>query len=182
MTTADRVVVRHGANVRRDEPRAVLRGVWAETTHAMQRLRDDATCADEEQAARLDASDPGLSASLTFEPNADIAARFVSSGPRPRVAILREQGVNGQIEMAAAFDRAGLDAVDVHMSDVLAGRVDLDRFRGLAACGSISYNNVQGAGEGWAKSILFHARTREAFSRFFARPDTFTLGVCNGCL
>ena len=181
MTTADRVVVRHGANVLLDEPRAFLRGVWSETTHAMQRLRDDATCADEEQAARLDASDPGLSASLTFEPNADIAARFVSSGPRPRVAILREQGVNGQIEMAAAFDRAGFDAVDVHMSDVLAGRVALDGFRGLAACGGFSYGDVLGAGEGWAKSILFHARTREAFSRFFARPDTFTLGVCNGC-
>ena len=181
LMAGDRVVGRSGATVLLDEPRAFLRGVWSETTHAMQRLRDDATSADEEQTARVDASDPGLSASLTFEPNADIAARFVSSGPRPRVAILREQGVNGQIEMAAAFDRAGFEAVDVHMSDVLAGRVELDGFRGLAACGGFSYGDVLGAGEGWAKSILFHARTREAFSRFFARPDTFTLGVCNGC-
>jgi len=181
LTQGDRIVVRDGARVLLDEPRAFLRGVWSETTHAMQRLRDDAACADEEQAARLDASDPGLSARLTFEPNADIAARFGSPGPRPRVAILREQGVNGQIEMAAAFDRAGFEAVDVHMSDVLSGRVGLDQFRGLAACGGFSYGDVLGAGEGWAKSILFHARTREAFSRFFARPDTFTLGVCNGC-
>ncbi|HEX2659685.1 MAG TPA: phosphoribosylformylglycinamidine synthase subunit PurQ, partial [Polyangia bacterium] len=153
----------------------------SETTHALARLRDDATCADEEQAARVDETDPGLSAGLTFAPDDDIAARFATVTPRPRVAILREQGVNGQIEMAAAFDRAGFESVDVHMSDVLAGRVDLAAFRGLAACGGFSYGDVLGAGEGWAKSILFHATARDAFTRFFNRPDTFTLGVCNGC-
>ncbi|HEY4187862.1 MAG TPA: phosphoribosylformylglycinamidine synthase [Polyangia bacterium] len=179
--SGDRFVVRDGAKVLLDESRAALRGVWSETTHAMQRLRDDPTCADEEQAARTDATDPGLSAHLTFEPDEDIAARFHAVARRPRVAILREQGVNGQIEMAAAFDRAGFEAVDVHMSDVLAGRTALDGFRGLAACGGFSYGDVLGAGEGWAKSILFHARAREEFTRFFARPDTFTLGVCNGC-
>ncbi|HEX2660294.1 MAG TPA: phosphoribosylformylglycinamidine synthase, partial [Polyangia bacterium] len=180
--TADgRVVIRRGASVLFDEARATLRGLWSETTHAMARLRDDATCADEEQAARIDATDPGLSARLTFAPDDDIAARFATVTSRPRVAILREQGVNGQIEMAAAFDRAGFEAVDVHMSDVLAGRVDLAGFRGLAACGGFSYGDVLGAGEGWAKSILFHASSRAAFTRFFNRPDTFTLGVCNGC-
>jgi phosphoribosylformylglycinamidine synthase len=147
----------------------------------MQRLRDDPTCADEEQAARTDASDPGLSVHLTFDPNDDVAEPFTAGDARPRVAILREQGVNGQIEMAAAFDRAGFEAVDVHMSDVLSGRMDLRDFRGLAACGGFSYGDVLGAGEGWAKSILFQARARETFARFFARPDTFTLGICNGC-
>jgi len=110
-----------------------------------------------------------------------VAAPFVSRGARPRVAILREQGVNGQVERAAAFDRAGFEAVDVHMSDILAGRVSLTGFRGLAACGGFSYGDVLGAGEGWAKSILFHAKAREDFAGFFARPDTFALGVCNGC-
>jgi phosphoribosylformylglycinamidine synthase len=144
-------------------------------------MRDDASCADEEQASRLDAADPGLSAVLTYDPDQDIAAPFIARGARPRVAILREQGVNGQIEMAAAFTRAGFDAVDVHMSDILGGGVDLAGFHGLAACGGFSYGDVLGAGEGWAKSILFHAGARQTFTRFFARPDTFTLGVCNGC-
>jgi phosphoribosylformylglycinamidine synthase len=174
-------VVRHGGGVVMDESRAALRAVWSETTHAIQRLRDDPACADEEQAARADAGDPGLSVGLSFDPAEDPAAAFVAGGARPRVAILREQGVNGQLEMAAAFDRAGFEAVDVHMTDVLGGRVDLGGFRGLAACGGFSYGDVLGAGEGWAKSILFHGRAREAFAGFFARPDTFTLGVCNGC-
>jgi len=148
----------------------------------MQRLRDDATCADQEHEARLDARDPGLSVTLSFDPNDDIVRSLVRSGAeRPRVAILREQGVNGQVEMAAAFDRAGFSAVDVHMSDLLGGTVDLRSFRGLAACGGFSYGDVLGAGEGWAKSILFNARAREQFSEFFARPDAFALGVCNGC-
>ena len=180
-TLGARIVIRAGDTVVLDEARAFLRGVWSETTHAVQRLRDDPTCADEEQAARLDVDDPGLSARLSFDPDEDLAAPFIATAARPRIAILREQGVNGQLEMAAAFDRAGFEAVDVHMSDVLSGGVDLAKFRGLAACGGFSYGDVLGAGEGWAKSILFHARAREALSRFFARPDTFTLGVCNGC-
>jgi phosphoribosylformylglycinamidine synthase len=118
---------------------------------------------------------------LSYDVDEDIAAPYIARGARPRVAILREQGVNGQIEMAAAFTRAGFSAIDVHMSDILAGRLDLSSFRGLAACGGFSYGDVLGAGEGWAKSILFNARARDVFSAFFARPDTFTLGVCNGC-
>jgi phosphoribosylformylglycinamidine synthase len=178
----DRVLVRRGAEALIDEKRSFLRGVWSETTHAIARLRDDAASADEEQAARVDPGDPGLSARLPFDPDDDVAAPFViSRAARPRVAVLREQGVNGQIEMAAAFDRAGFEAVDVHMSDLLAGRATLDGFRGLAACGGFSYGDVLGAGEGWAKSILFHDRARAMFRRFFERPDTFTLGVCNGC-
>ncbi len=180
-TSDDRVVFRNGDKILIDESRTTLRGIWSETTHAMQRLRDDPTSADEEQATRTDATDPGLSVHVTFDPDDDITERFANVFPRPRVAILREQGVNGQIEMAAAFDRARFDAVDVHMSDILSGRIDLGDFRGLAACGGFSYGDVLGAGEGWAKSILFNARARDAFARFFARPDTFTLGVCNGC-
>jgi phosphoribosylformylglycinamidine synthase len=181
LATSDRIVFRRGAQVLIDERRGILRGIWSETTHAIQRLRDDPTCADEEQSARTDDTDPGLSVHLTFDPDDDITERLPNTASRPRVAILREQGVNGHIEMGAAFDRAGFEAVDVHMSDILGGRIDLRDFRGLAACGGFSYGDVLGAGEGWAKSILFHAGAREAFARFFARPDTFTLGVCNGC-
>jgi len=177
----DRVVIREGDTSHFDMRRSELRGVWAETTHALQRLRDDTACADEEHAARTDAKDPGLHAHLTFDANEDVAAPYIKRGARPRIAILREQGVNGQVEMAAAFDRAGFTAVDVHMTDVLEGRDDLSSYRGLAACGGFSYGDVLGAGEGWAKSILFAARARDAFQRFFHRPDTFTLGVCNGC-
>jgi phosphoribosylformylglycinamidine synthase len=160
-----------------DASRASLRALWSSTTHALARRRDDPACADEEQAARLDLGDPGLSVHAPFA----FAAPAVRRGARPRVAILREQGVNGQVEMAAAFHRAGFEAVDVHMSDVLEGGRDLADFRGLVACGGFSYGDVLGGGGGWAKSILFHARARERFRAFFQRPDTFTLGVCNGC-
>jgi phosphoribosylformylglycinamidine synthase len=117
----------------------------------------------------------------SFDIDEDVAAPFIQRGARPRLAVLREQGVNGQVEMAAAFDRAGFLAIDVHMSDILESRIDLSGFSGLAACGGFSYGDVLGAGEGWAKSILFNPRAREVFSAFFARPDSFTLGVCNGC-
>jgi phosphoribosylformylglycinamidine synthase len=147
----------------------------------MQSLRDDPTCAAEEQESCCNPDDPGLVMRPAFDPQIDVAAPFIQRGARPRVAILREQGVNGEIEMAAAFTRAGFDAVDVHMSDVLSGRAKLDAFRGVAACGGFSYGDVLGAGEGWAKSILYSARARSEFERFFARKDTFTLGVCNGC-
>jgi phosphoribosylformylglycinamidine synthase len=177
----DRIAIRRGAELLFEASRAELRGIWSETTHAMQALRDDPGCADEEQAGRCDPTAPGLHAHLTFDLDADVAAPYVLRGARPRVAILREQGVNGQIEMAAAFDRAGFDAVDVHVSDLLEGRVGLDGFRGLAACGGFSYGDVLGAGEGWAKSILFNARARAELERFLSRPDAFTLGVCNGC-
>ncbi len=180
----DRIILRRDGRTVFEERRSILRGIWSETTHAMQSLRDDPTCADEEQAARVDADDPGLSVVATLRPRRRRrrAAASPRGGARPRVAILREQGVNGQIEMAAAFDRAGFEAVDVHMSDLLGGRRDLADFRGLAACGGFSYGDVLGAGEGWAKSILFNAaRARRCSPSFFARQDTFALGVCNGC-
>jgi phosphoribosylformylglycinamidine synthase len=162
-------------------PRVELQRAWSETSFHMQRLRDDPDCAREEFDRILDADDPGLAAALTYDPAEDVAAPHVARGARPRVAILREQGVNGQVEMAAAFDRAGFEAHDVHMSDILAGRTSLAAFRGFAACGGFSYGDVLGAGAGWAKSILFNARARDEFAGFFARGDSFALGVCNGC-
>lgn len=183
LTAEDMIEVTQNGKVLFSEKRSTLRGIWSETTHALQRLRDDATCADEEQALRVDAQNLGLSAKATFPIDDDVAKPFIakSGAARPRVAVLREQGVNGQIEMAAAFDRAGFSAVDVHMSDLLEGRVSLKDFQGLAACGGFSYGDVLGAGGGWAKSVLFHSRARADFSAFFERSGTFTLGVCNGC-
>ncbi len=163
------------------EKRVALRRAWSETTYRMQALRDNPECAREEYDRILDATDPGLSFSLSYDPAEDIAAPFISRGARPRLAVLREQGVNSQVEMAAAFYRAGFEPVDVHMSDLIAGRVSLDRYKGFIACGGFSYGDVLGAGQGWAKSILFHGATRRAFERFFARADSFALGVCNGC-
>jgi len=163
------------------ESRIDLQRAWSETTYHMQKLRDNPACAQQEYDRILDAADPGLHANLSFDLNADIAASFIASGKRPRMAILREQGVNGQVEMAAAFDRAGFEAIDVHMSDIIAGRVSLKDFNGFVACGGFSYGDVLGAGEGWAKSILFNANARSEFEAFFKREDSFALGVCNGC-
>ncbi|HEY4559435.1 MAG TPA: phosphoribosylformylglycinamidine synthase, partial [Lysobacter sp.] len=154
---------------------------WWSVSHAMQRLRDNPECADEERAAARRFDDPGLQPALTFDPAEDVAAPYVSSGARPRVAILREQGVNSQTEMAVGFDRAGFAAIDVHMSDLIAGRARLDDFHGLVACGGFSYGDVLGAGRGWATSILERNELRDAFAAFFAREGTFSLGVCNGC-
>ena len=164
-----------------DSPRSRLQRYWAETSYQMQAQRDNPACAEEEFDTLLDNADPGLSADLTFDPTEHVAASFIVSGIRPKVAILREQGVNGQIEMAAAFDSAGFTAVDVHMSDILAGRIDLDDFKGLVACGGFSYGDVLGAGRGWASTILHNNTARQQFSNFFNRQDTFVLGVCNGC-
>jgi len=161
--------------------RVELQRAWSEVSFQVARLRDDPACAQEEFDALLDAADPGLSVQLTFNPNEDPAAPFVATGARPRMAILREQGVNGEVEMAAAFDRAGFEAIDVHMSDLMAGRVHLADFKGLAACGGFSYGDVLGAGQGWAKSVLFHPKLKDEFAAFFQRADTFALGVCNGC-
>jgi phosphoribosylformylglycinamidine synthase len=147
----------------------------------MQTLRDDPVSAQEEYDRILDVADPGLTPLLSFDPDADVAAPFVARGARPRVAILREQGVNGQVEMAAAFDRAGFESTDVHMSDVIAGRATLRDFVGFAAGGGFSYGDVLGGGEGWAKSILFNPRARDEFAAFFERKDSFALGACNGC-
>lgn len=161
--------------------RRLLQQQWSETSYRIQRLRDNVECADQEFDALLEEDNPGLNVKLSFDVNQDIAAPYIKRGVRPQVAILREQGVNGQTEMAAAFDRAGFAAVDVHMSDVLSGRISLERFKGLVACGGFSYGDVLGAGEGWAKSILFNSRAREEFSAFFERSDSFGLGICNGC-
>lgn len=161
--------------------RAGYQSWWAETSYRIQKLRDNPDCADAEFAEIKDDKCTGLSCSLGFDPAEDISAPFINVGSRPRIAILREQGVNSQTEMAAAFDRAGFSSVDVHMSELLSGKVDLSQFKGLVTCGGFSYGDVLGAGEGWAKSILFHNRVRDEFERFFNRPDSFGLGVCNGC-
>jgi phosphoribosylformylglycinamidine synthase len=158
-----------------------LMRAWSETSHAMQRRRDNPASADSEHAWRCDASDPGISPRLTFDPAVDVAAPYIGTGARPRVAILREQGVNGQVEMAACFTRAGFDAVDVHMSDLAGGRCALGDFQGFAACGGFSYGDVLGAGRGWAASILYNRRLADEFAAFLADGSRFALGVCNGC-
>ncbi len=177
----DRIRIAQGGRTLFDESRVELHRAWSATTHALQRMRDNPDAATDEYDRLLDAGDPGLAPRLTFVPAADVAAPFVATGARPAIAILREQGVNGQVEMAAAFDRAGFAAHDVHMSDLISGRRSLADFRGFVACGGFSYGDVLGAGEGWAKSILFNARVRDDFAAFFARGDNFALGVCNGC-
>ena len=179
--TDDHLTLRSGGAVVYRASRTELWRTWAETSFRMQALRDDPGCAQEAFDALLDVEDPGIAPVLAFDPADDIAAPYLARSARPRVAILREQGVNGQLEMAAAFRAAGFEAVDVHMSDVRSGRDDLSSYRGLAACGGFSYGDVLGAGGGWAKAIRFDAATRERFAAFFARPDTFSLGVCNGC-
>lgn len=181
VTTDDRLTISMNEQVVLSESRVDLQRAWSETSYRMQALRDNPACAEEEYDALLDADDPGIRPQLTFDINEDVAAPLIATGVRPRMAILREQGVNGQIEMAAAFHRAGFETIDVHMSDLLSGRQTLEGFKGLVACGGFSYGDVLGAGQGWAKSVLFHAQLRDMFSAFFARPDSFSLGVCNGC-
>jgi phosphoribosylformylglycinamidine synthase len=177
----DRLRLLRGDKVFFDEARTDLQSAWARTSYEMAKLRDNPACAEQEFIRHADPADPGLCYAASFEVNDDIAAPFIATGKRPRLAVLREQGVNGQVEMAAAFDAAGFATTDVHMSDILAGRVRLDDFTGLAACGGFSYGDVLGAGGGWAKSILFNPRARDQFAAFFERADTFALGVCNGC-
>ncbi|MCL9783924.1 phosphoribosylformylglycinamidine synthase [Vibrio sp. S4M6] len=178
---SDEFVITSGSTEVLSRSRTELRTIWAETTHKMQSLRDNPVCAEQEFEAKKDNSDPGLNVSLSYDVNEDIAAPYIIKGAKPKMAILREQGVNSHVEMAAAFDRAGFESVDVHMSDILTGQTALDEFNGLVACGGFSYGDVLGAGEGWAKSVLFNAHAREQFERFFKRNDTFSLGVCNGC-
>jgi phosphoribosylformylglycinamidine synthase len=180
-TDDDVMTVVRGGRIVYQRSRVDLQRAWSETTWQMQSVRDNPACAQQEYDRILDQGDPGLSARLTFDHTEDVTAPFVSRGARPPIAILRDQGVNGEVEMAAAFDRAGFDAHDVHMSDVIGGRVSLAGFRALAACGGFSFGDVLGGGEGWAKSALYNPRARDEFSAFFARPDTIALGVCNGC-
>lgn len=177
----DRIVfTRNGRDVL-NQTRTHYRTIWGTTTYHMQALRDNPVCAKEEFEDKQDAKDPGLFYDLTFNNEENVAAPFVNTGAAPKVAILREQGVNSQAEMAHAFMRAGFNSVDVHMSQILDGSVKLENFTGLAACGGFSYGDVLGAGEGWAKSILFNDRALKEFTGFFNRGDTFALGVCNGC-
>ncbi|MFC5921131.1 phosphoribosylformylglycinamidine synthase [Neisseria weixii] len=177
----EKIIIRNQSGILLEQTRAELQRAWQETSHAIQKLRDNPACADSEFALIGDNQRSALFADLTFDVNENIAAPFINSGKKPKIAVLREQGVNGQIEMAAAFTQAGFDAYDVHMSDLMSGRVNLDTFQMLAACGGFSYGDVLGAGEGWAKSILFHPALRDQFAAFFANPNTLTLGVCNGC-
>ncbi|WP_440053946.1 phosphoribosylformylglycinamidine synthase [Pseudoalteromonas sp. T1lg65] len=177
----DKVVFSRGGKEVLAHTRTELRTIWAETTYQMQAMRDNPECAKQEFDAKFDEKDPGLNVKLSFDLNEDIAAPYIATGVKPQVAILREQGVNSHVEMAAAFNRAGFAAIDVHMSDILEGRLTLEQFKGLVACGGFSYGDVLGAGEGWAKSILFNEQAREQFQGFFHRDDTFSLGVCNGC-
>ena len=180
-TAQPQIRVRAGQQTLLEHSRANLHQIWAETSYRVQALRDNPDCAKEEFESIADDQTPGLHTDLSFDPSDNIVAGLMSSKQRPRVAILREQGVNGHVEMAAAFDRAGFEAVDVHMSELISGALTLDSFVGLAACGGFSYGDVLGAGEGWAKSILFNEQARATFNAFFERPDTFGLGVCNGC-
>lgn len=160
--------------------RESLQQAWSETSYHMQRLRDNSKCAEQEFDA-IEKEDKGLNVKLSFDINENVSAPYINKGVKPNIAVLREQGVNGQIEMAAAFDRAGFNAIDVHMSDILSGKLTLDNYKGLVACGGFSYGDVLGAGEGWAKSILFNPRARDVFQEYFNRDDSFSLGVCNGC-
>ncbi len=176
----DAIVLADASGVLLEDSRTRLQQLWSRTSYEIQALRDNPDCAREE-FERIAAEDPGLSARLSFDPAEDIAAPYINTGARPRLAVLREQGVNGQVEMAAAFHRAGFSPVDVHMSDLMSGRHSLAEFKGLVACGGFSYGDVLGAGEGWAKSIRFNPGLREQFQAFFQRDDSFTLGVCNGC-
>jgi phosphoribosylformylglycinamidine synthase len=198
LNPAHRFIIRQNGAILLDEDLFALRALWSDVTHRIATLRDNPQAAAQEHQLRLDPKNPGIRPVLTFalagkDQGASNKAQasdsypvtshlpLVTSKDRPAVAILREQGVNGEVEMAAAFTRAGFRAVDVHMTDILSGRVSLQDFRGFAACGGFSYGDVLGAGEGWAKSILFHERARAEFAQFFAREDAFALGVCNGC-
>ncbi len=177
----DTILIKAGKSKVFESKRSDLHRAWSQTSWKMQSLRDHPQCAQQEYDRILDLNDPGLHAHLTYDPDYDICAPMVNDGARPLMAILREQGVNGQLEMAAAFDRAGFETVDVTMSDLINRRHDLSEFKGLAACGGFSFGDVLGAGEGWGKSILFNAQLRDQFSLFFERDNSFALGVCNGC-
>ncbi len=180
VVSGQQLSVSYAGNVIYSASRAELQSTWSEASYRMQALRDNPDCALQQFERIGDDNDPGLHVALSFAINEDVAKHLVSA-ERPKIAILREQGVNGHVEMAAAFDRAGFASIDVHMSDIIHGRISLADFTGLAACGGFSYGDVLGAGGGWAKSILFNPRARDEFSAFFARTDTFGLGVCNGC-
>ena len=180
----DRILIRFNSKEIFNEERNILQRIWSETSYRLQALRDNPKCALQEYDRLLRANDPGLTVDLCFDPDVNVALPFISGtkkNKKPRLAVLREQGVNGQLEMAAAFDQAGFECVDVHMTDILTSKIDLSSFKGLAACGGFSYGDVLGAGRGWASTILLHPKASDEFAKFFTRTDTFALGVCNGC-
>lgn len=176
----EHILIHHQGRRLFADTRSRLQGIWTETAWRIQSLRDNPRCAQQEYDSIVAENNPGLSPRVTFDMT-EVPAPYISNAKKPRLAVLREQGVNGQMEMAAAFSQAGFECQDVHMSDILEGRVTLASFQGLAACGGFSYGDVLGAGRAWAQSILFNEWAREQFSEFFSRPDTFALGVCNGC-
>ena len=181
LNDSDKIVCTYNEQIFYQQTRIQLQSLWMEPSYRIQALRDNPECAKQELETILNTGDPGLSVNLTFDPANNISLPFINSGIRPSVAILREQGVNGHMEMAAAFEHAGFDSIDVHMTDLISGRLALDTFQGLVACGGFSYGDVLGAGGGWAKSILFNSKLKDAFAEFFLRKDVFALGVCNGC-
>ena len=175
------ISISYKQNVLYERKWSELLQLWSTVSHTIQSLRDNPKCADEELENIIDENNPGLSANLSFDSNENIASSYVNTGVRPKIAVLREQGVNGHMEMAAAFTRAGFDAFDVHMTDLIEKRKQLNDFHGLVACGGFSYGDVLGAGGGWAKSILFNSYLKDEFAQFFANENVFALGVCNGC-
>jgi len=181
LNTADEIEVFRDGKKIWGQPRAELGKIWSDVSYRISSLRDNPACAQAEFDAWSDTTDPGMTPIVSFDPQENIAAPFINKGVRPRVAILREQGCNSQVEMAWAFDRSGFEAWDVHMTDLQTGSADLSGFQGLVAVGGFSYGDVLGAGEGWARSILFNNQLSDQFARYFSRVDTFALGVCNGC-
>ncbi|MBT4747108.1 MAG: phosphoribosylformylglycinamidine synthase, partial [Candidatus Thioglobus sp.] len=177
---ADTIEITTNNSVIYSQPRAELHALWSSTSYQIAKLRDNPDCAQQEFDA-ISQTTNGIKTDLSFDLNQSVVAPYIKTNVKPKIAILREQGVNGQVEMGAAFDRAEFDAIDVHMSDILSGRLSLDEFKGFVACGGFSYGDVLGAGRGWASSILYNARAKEDFEAFFNRDDSFALGVCNGC-
>ncbi len=178
---SDQLLIRHQGKICLEEERVSLQRTWTEVSHQMQLARDNSDVVQQEFDLLLDTNNPGMQCQLSYDPATEIAAPMIATGVRPKVAILREQGVNSQLEMAAAFDQAGFDCIDVHMSDLVGGKITLEPFIGLAVCGGFSYGDVLGAGRGWASSILFNDLVKAQFETFFQRADTFGLGICNGC-
>ncbi len=181
INASDGITISHRGKKIFSDSRIALQQAWSETSMQLQSLRDNPECARQEFENLADKNDPGLTLQLTYDASDNIAAPFINKGKQPAIAVLREQGVNGQVEMAAAFTQAGFSAVDVHMSDIINGKMSLKDFHGMVACGGFSYGDVLGAGGGWAKSILYNKRARDEFENFFSREDVFGLGVCNGC-
>ena len=180
INTTDTIEIIENGKTAYSQPRAKLHALWSSTSYEISKLRDNPDCAQQEFDA-ISQSTNGIKIDLSFDLNQSIVTPYIKTNIKPRVAILREQGVNGQVEMGAAFNKAEFDAIDVHMSDILSGRISLEEFKGLVACGGFSYGDVLGAGRGWANSILYNSRAKDEFETFFNRENSFTLGICNGC-